>query len=113
VLDPFLRLRLAAQAQERLPFEIEKGLLGNGLRPPQAAAAEDTGQLVGDVPVVAGDLLRFLGQGNEFGVPNGIPAHLQKLWTKVHSVCAAATGLPQICANARDYWHPDNPVGVP
>jgi hypothetical protein len=50
---------------------------------------------------------------NEFGVPNSIPAHLQKLGTNVHNVCAMSAGLTQICEKAREYWHPDNPAGVP
>ena len=37
------------------------------------------------------------GLQNEFGVPNGVPAHLQKLWTNVHNVCALSAGLTQTC----------------
>ncbi len=53
------------------------------------------------------------GLQNEFGVPNGVPAHLQKLWTNVHNVCTLSAGLTQTCQKAREYWHPDNPAGVP
>lgn len=50
---------------------------------------------------------------NEFGVPNGIPARLQKMWTNIRDACAAAGGLAEVCEKARRYWHPNNPANIP
>jgi hypothetical protein len=50
---------------------------------------------------------------NEFNIPNGIPARLQKLWTNVRNACGASAGLTEVCAKARRYWHPHNPANIP
>jgi hypothetical protein len=50
---------------------------------------------------------------NEFSIPNGIPARLQKLWTNVRNACGASTGLTEVCEKARRYWHPQNPANIP
>jgi hypothetical protein len=49
----------------------------------------------------------------EFGIlPYDVPARLTKLWSFIGLGCSSG-GLNQICAKARKYWHPSNPVGIP
>ena len=54
VLNPFERLALAEQAQERLALEVEQMLLTDHCRVRQVAAREDVGELAADERVVIG-----------------------------------------------------------
>jgi hypothetical protein len=50
---------------------------------------------------------------NEFGLPNGMPARLQKLWTNVREACRSSAGMTEVCEKARRYWHPHNAANIP
>ncbi|MCC7174130.1 MAG: hypothetical protein IT159_02960 [Bryobacterales bacterium] len=50
---------------------------------------------------------------NEFAIPDGVQARLQKLAENLRTACGSLAGMQQVCQAARRHWHPHNPANIP